>query len=87
MLHIPSPTPQIVPPKLLLKDIEVAQRLCCSRRHVWTLLETGQLCPPVRLGRLVRWRTADIELWVSKLITVREVEPETPRQGRPRRRP
>lgn len=74
-------------PKLLLKDAEVAVRLGCSRRHIWTLLASGDLCPPVHLGRLVRWRAADIELWVSKLITVREVEPKTPRQGRPRRRP
>ncbi len=80
--------PRTDTPRLLLKDVEVAFILGCSRRHVWELLAHGKICPPVHLGRLVRWRAADLDAWAANLIPTREVEPDAPRrQGRPRQRP
>lgn len=89
MVKIPCVVPKtgVVGPKLLLRDGEVASRLGCSRRHVWELLTRGELCPPCRLGRLVRWRAVDIEAWVEGLPHVHEVELIAPRRGRPRRVP
>lgn len=86
MLKIPQSVQKVVAPRLLLKDTEVAQRLECSRRHVWSLLSQGKICPPIHLGRLVRWRSADIDAWVAGLPHMREVELSTPRRGRPRAR-
>jgi excisionase family DNA binding protein len=71
---------------LLLKDVDVAARLQCSRRHIWEMVERGELCAPVRLGRLVRWRTDDLETWVKGLPTGTLVGPSIKaRRGRPRR--
>ena len=77
---------------LLLSVGEVGTRLSCSTRHVWSLLEKGEICPPVRLGRLVRWRKTDIESWVQALIpianhsTAKPSATPTPlRRGRPRK--
>ena len=73
-------------PILLLKDIDVAARLQCSRRHIWEMVERGELCAPVRLGRLVRWRVDDLEDWIKKLPTGGSfMAGGKPVRGRPRR--
>jgi prophage regulatory protein len=45
----------------LLKAREVARRLGISVRTVWKWTAEGELPPPVRLGRVTRWRRRDIE--------------------------
>ena len=42
----------------------VAKRLAISQRQVWNLLSSGRMPEPIRLGRSVRWRAEDIDLWV-----------------------
>lgn len=49
-----------------LLDIgEVARLLRVSRRHVAGLVARGELSRPVRLGRSVRWRAAEVAAWID----------------------
>ena len=50
---------------LLLSVEEVAALLGCSPSHVWRLHASGKVPKPVKLGRLVRWRRAEIAAWVG----------------------
>ena len=51
----------------LLDVQQVAGILQLSQRTVWRLASSGDIPKPVKLGpRLVRWRLADIERFVSK---------------------
>jgi excisionase family DNA binding protein len=50
----------------LLKIGDVCQLLKISKRSVWRLISAGQFLPPVRVGRSVRWRRAEVEEWVKK---------------------
>jgi excisionase family DNA binding protein len=53
-------------PLAALMDVRgVAALLGCSPRHVFRLADAGQMPPPVRVGRLVRWRRADLDAWLS----------------------
>ena len=49
----------------LLTDGDVARLLKLSRRQVWKLLAMERICKPVRMGRSVRWRAADIEWFIA----------------------
>jgi excisionase family DNA binding protein len=50
----------------LLTSKQVARRLCISVRTVWRLLQRGTLPKPLRYSRkLVRWRRADIDGFLS----------------------
>jgi len=51
----------------LLTVKEVAARLRVGVRTVWRWTLTGQLPPPVRRGRIVRWKVTDIERFVREL--------------------
>ncbi len=51
----------------LLTVKEVAARLGVGVRTVWRWTVVGQLPPPVRRGRIVRWKVADIERFVRQL--------------------
>jgi excisionase family DNA binding protein len=37
----------------------------CSTRHLYRLVDTGRMPAPVRLGRLVRWRRAEVLEWIA----------------------
>ena len=43
-----------------LTAAEVARALGVSTRHVWSLHSRGQLPPPRRLGRAVRWLRSEL---------------------------
>lgn len=49
----------------LLNVSDVAGKLRISSRQVWKLLASGRIPDPVRVGRSVRFRAADIERWVQ----------------------
>lgn len=54
----------------LLTVRDVAQRLNIGIRTVWRWCATGDLPPPVRLGkakRVVRWKAAEIERYVEQM--------------------
>ena len=52
--------------KLLLNVRDVAQALGMSERTVWRLSAIGDIPPPIRIGRNVRWRRVTIEAWIEK---------------------
>jgi excisionase family DNA binding protein len=49
----------------LLDVDQVAEKLNCSKRHVYRLSDAGRMPAPVRLGGLVRGSRAAIDEWVS----------------------
>ena len=50
----------------LLWDISDLQRETgFSERKLWSLRAAGSMPQPLRVGRSVRWRRADIEAWVA----------------------
>jgi excisionase family DNA binding protein len=60
----------IAQPKDLLTAREVAARIGVGLRTVWRWTATGDLPAPVRCGRngrVVRWKTTDIEQFVEAL--------------------
>ena len=44
---------------------DVADRLQCSTRTVYRLIDIGRVPPPVRLGALVRWSCQTIDAWIA----------------------
>lgn len=52
----------------LLTRADAARELATSERHVRRMTEDGRL-PSVRLGGLVRIRSADLDLFISTLGT------------------
>lgn len=50
---------------LLLTSDGLARLLKISKRGLMRLRSAGKLPRPVQLGRLVRWRTAEIQEWVE----------------------
>jgi prophage regulatory protein len=44
---------------------DVASMLRVAKRTVWRLVSTGKIPQPIRYGRNVRWRSADIDLWLE----------------------
>ncbi|MCE9556744.1 MAG: helix-turn-helix domain-containing protein [Planctomycetes bacterium] len=51
--------------RLAISAAELAERLSCSERHIWTLHSSGRLPRPIAIGRCRRWRVADIETWLA----------------------
>ncbi|MCA9259658.1 MAG: helix-turn-helix domain-containing protein [Planctomycetales bacterium] len=49
----------------LLTPIEVARHLRVSKRTVDRLVARGSLPSPICVGGQRRWRTSDIERWLS----------------------
>ena len=43
----------------------VAELLGCSSRHVRRMADSGAMPRPIHLGRLVRWRKADVDAWLA----------------------
>ena len=45
---------------------DVAELLGCSTRHVRRLADAGRMPRPLStIGRLVRWRRADVDQWLA----------------------
>ncbi|MCB1350036.1 MAG: helix-turn-helix domain-containing protein [Maritimibacter sp.] len=54
----------------LLTPQEVADRLKISLRHVYNLVGAGDLPPPLKVGRLSRWREADLASYLERLAQI-----------------
>ena len=51
----------------LLDAKDLASELKLSRSSVYRRLSTGfPLPPPIRIGRLVRWRPEDVATWIAE---------------------
>ncbi len=44
---------------------DIATLLKASSRHVRRLADAGAMPRPLHLGRLVRWRRADVDQWLA----------------------
>jgi excisionase family DNA binding protein len=56
-----------------LVNVKAAAALVgCSDRHVWGLARSGRMPRPVRLGRAVRWRRAELLAWIQAGCPARE---------------
>ena len=51
--------------RLILRDVDLAQLLGCSVRHIATLDTRGLIPSPVHLGRCKRWSRPIIEAWAA----------------------
>jgi len=49
----------------LLDVVAVAGLLGISERGVWRFRDAGRMPAPVTLGRLIRWRQADLTAWIA----------------------
>ena len=45
---------------------DLARLLGISERTVWRLDSAGSLPRPIRLGRSVRWRMAEVQAWLEQ---------------------
>jgi len=52
----------------LLTRADLSERLNMSMRTISRMLSAGELPPPARFGRLVRWRESDIEEFIDRSI-------------------
>ncbi len=50
----------------LLDARATAALIGVSSRSVYRLADAGKMPRPVRLGRLVRWRRADLDDWIGR---------------------
>lgn len=51
--------------RALLSAPAVARMLDVSARQVWRLLAGGRIPRPVKIGRSVRWRSAELREWIA----------------------
>lgn len=47
----------------LLNVSDVSRLGRWSLRQTWKLISTDRICAPIRVGRTVRFRASDIDLW------------------------
>ena len=51
-------------PGQLLRSRDAADLLAISERKLWELQNAGAI-PVIRLGRMVRFRRSDLDLWIA----------------------
>jgi excisionase family DNA binding protein len=59
-------------PPMALSAADVARELGLSLRQVRRMDDAGRLPRPVRIGRLVRWRRAELEAWLAAGCPLRD---------------
>ena len=59
----------------LLTPEDVADRLRISKRHVYNLVNEGNFPPPMKVGRLNRWRELDVDSYVESLALAADRAP------------
>jgi predicted DNA-binding transcriptional regulator AlpA len=60
-----SPVQSTVERPMAVATAGLAQMLCVSERAIRKMNNSGRLPRPIRLGRSVRWRVAEIEAWLA----------------------
>jgi excisionase family DNA binding protein len=51
---------------LLIDSKQLAKLLRISERTLWKLHHTGEMAPPIRIGRAVRWSLETLKAWIEK---------------------
>lgn len=49
----------------LLKITEVQERVNLTRSHIYRLMATGDFPQPLKFGRASRWRSDELDTWVT----------------------
>ncbi|MCZ6653208.1 MAG: helix-turn-helix domain-containing protein [Planctomycetota bacterium] len=65
----------------LLTANGLARALKVSVRQVWKMLSRGDLPSPIKLGRSVRWRSAEIARWLDAGAPTRELWEQLKKAG------
>ncbi len=61
-----TPAPRTpAPTSRLLTSRDVAKRLLCDARTVRRLSREGKFPRPIKVGRRLRWRTAEVDEWLE----------------------
>lgn len=55
----------------LIRDKEAAAALSISQSTFWRRVKDGTISPPIRIGRMVRWRMSDIEGFIQSAVDER----------------
>ena len=66
----------------LLDVRDVAKRLKLSPRQIWKLTSTGRLPKPLRIGRSVRWRAADLARFLEAGADMERFTADTAEAGK-----
>ncbi len=59
----------------LLTPEDVAARLQISKRQIHNLINDGDFPPPMKVGRLNRWRELDVDNYVEQLALAADTSP------------
>lgn len=59
----------------LLTPEDVAARLQISKRQIHNLVNDGDFPPPMKVGRLNRWRELDVDNYVEQLALAADTSP------------
>ena len=51
----------------LLSTTEVMGRLSCGRTQLHVMVKRGTFPAPLKVGRMCRWRVADVDRWIAAL--------------------
>ena len=43
---------------------EVCRRVSISRTHLWQMERNGEFPRATRIGRILRWRAAEVDKWI-----------------------
>ena len=54
------------PPKSLLTIVDVGQMIGLGRSSIYTLRASGDFPAPVKIGRSVRWRADEVQVWINR---------------------
>jgi predicted DNA-binding transcriptional regulator AlpA len=55
-----------------MDEKEAALALRISSRSLRRAVARGEAPPPIKVGRLTRWRVADLEAWVARIASLSE---------------
>lgn len=64
-VEAPLRPPEVPIPGGLLAVDDVAKLLSCSSRHVYRLSDSGRMPAPVKLGKLCRWPSEGLKIWIA----------------------
>lgn len=53
-------------PERLINRFVVAERLGCDPSTLAKMVKTGRFIAPVMIGKMPRWREADVNAWIAE---------------------
>jgi len=50
----------------LIRDVEGAAMLRCSKSTYWRLVAKGAIPPPIKIGGMSRWKVSDVQALIEQ---------------------